>query len=373
MKNNQSAKISACMATFIALLASIYSTSTFAAREQNLDLSITAQPPAIVNVSDTADYTFLVQNLGNKNARGTKLKIILSPTEVIAAGTDSRCKQKTNGKVVCKLGKVLKGDSTSVNVSFEVPAENSYSMTATVTGKTTDSDPNNNDVQGSYDSEIATSAQYEWTTPNNVLLSIDTDNANSTGSTGWSYGTLYPPNAQGQGQGVLDGIFTTYVLDTNNQSMTITRGVGQAAFSVTGSAVDAVSYQKVELNPSPSVLQVVSTICLFEQSTQAYSHPYNDVFPVQAATTANVGLSPLTNWSLGAPVITTATFNPNGTVDIDGTQYFYTANRDSLVITDSNSTVVFDLVRAWNNLYVDASPAAIDVQTGNGTYVQIQI
>lgn len=372
MKNNQSAKVSACMAALIALLASVYSASSFAAREQNLDLTITSQPPAVVNVSATADYTFLVQNLGNRNARSTKLKIDLSPTEVIAAGTDSRCKQKTNGKVVCKLGKVRKGASTSVNVSFEVPAENSYSMSAAVSSRDSDSDPNNNEVQGSYDSEIATTAQYQWTTPNNVLLSIDTDNANSTGSTGWSYGTLYPPNAQGEGQGVLDGVFATYVLDTNGQTMTLTRGVGQAAFSVTAPAVDAVSYQKVELNPTPSILQVVSTICLFEQNIQAYSHPYNDIFPVQSVTSANIGIAPIAGWSLGAPTVKAASFNPNGTVDIDGTQYFYTANRDNLVITDSNSTVVFDAVRAWNNLYIDASPAAIDVQTGNGTYVQIQ-
>ena len=334
----------------------------------DLAVSIDNYPDPVILPGTLVDYQVSVDNIGTATARRSRLTLALSPSVVPVAGLDSRCSVNSNNEVVCDLGNLKSGRGTAVSLAFDIVSPDSYQLRAVASARKSDSNNNNNQASHSFDAELDSITPYTWSTPNNVYISSTSNYSNGSIGVGQHYGTLYSANANGDGGGVIDGIISTYTLDKNSQTIAVTRGVFPGdVLASNAAAIDSVSYRESELNPVSGVDSQVTTVCLYDDNNAVYTHPFSNLFPVQSATQANVDVSTGSAWTIISFQSKLATFFPGGLVDIDGTQYTYTANRDEIRISDQSDTLVYHAVRSWEDQYLDVSPNNFSFSTGSGT------
>jgi len=332
----------------------------------DLALSFYNSPSPTITVGDRVNYGLQVENLGNSKARRIRLTVTLAPNQTPAPGLDSRCLIDGNNQIVCNLGGMRGGKSKQIDLAFDIQDEAVYQLNANVSARNSDSNNSNNQVQHSFEAESESFVIYSWSEANNVLISNTTNYTNGSSGIGRSYGSLYPADQNGQGVGVIDGIISTYSLDANLQTIDITRGIPGQVMASGAQAIDAVSYRTIEISPTPDVIDKITVVCLFDENNQVYMHPYTDLFPLQTTTQVSLGVSTASAFSVTGFSPKLAVFYPGGIVDIDNVQHFYTATRDSLKVYDQGNALIYHAVRAWNDEYIDVSPANFDINTGTG-------
>ena len=323
-------------------------------------------------MGDLISYTATVTNIGSARARGTALALTMSPYLSPNAGLDSRCLIDGNGIINCDLGALNPGQTKQVSLGFDVDSDGSYVMSALASARKSDANPANNSAAHSFTAVHPAISPYVWFSPNNVLVSTSTNYSNGSSGIGRSYGTLYAPDLNGDGVGVIDGILSSYSLDLANQTIDVTRGVLPGTIMADdAAAIDSISYEMVELNPAAGVDDQSTLVCLYEDSNPAYIHPYTELFPLLNSRQAELTITTVSAWGVVSIAPKLAMFYANGTVMIDNQSYAYSGDRDSLTITDTNNSVVYFAVRSWNDRYMDFSPANFNAQTGNGTVTEI--
>jgi uncharacterized repeat protein (TIGR01451 family) len=128
------------------------------APKPSTDVAVTLTQPGGVYVGQPGVYTAAVTNLGPKTAEGVSLTIALprthtSPTVLVmgtVSGIDGRC-TRTGTNLVCALGSLRRGASTSVQYTIALP-QSAAPLTTTASIAITNGDSN---AANDTDAEVA--------------------------------------------------------------------------------------------------------------------------------------------------------------------------------------------------------------------------
>ena len=116
------------------------------APKPNADIAVALTQPAGVSVGQPGVYSATVTNLGPKTAEGVSLTIALprtntSPTVLVMgtlSGIDGRC-ARTGTNLVCAIGSLRKGSSTTVQYTIALP-QSSAPLVTTASATTSSGD-----------------------------------------------------------------------------------------------------------------------------------------------------------------------------------------------------------------------------------------
>lgn len=180
----------ATLVPVIAVFPLVWATSAHAAPGPDLATSIT--PPAPTLVKTTSRYTFVVANVGNKNAPGSTISIALPPTHTSpqvyvlgdVIGYSAGC-SLAGTTLSCNLGTINRNTSKSVWIDLEMQVSAAplvFTATAAASG---DTNPGNDTA-----SHTASVLYHTVTAP---ILGVATNNhCTGTGLTAWYECTLFP-------------------------------------------------------------------------------------------------------------------------------------------------------------------------------------
>lgn len=157
------------------------------------DLTTTTTAPTGVYVYDTGRWTIGVANVGNRDAAGTTVTIQLpttatSPTVHVmgTVGAKSAGCSQSGTKIVCSVGTLRKGRSTSVWFDLALP-ESAGTLTVSTTASTTTAESNTGN-NGSSAVGLPDSYLVSYTTPATLL----NNHCTGTNLTSYFECELYP-------------------------------------------------------------------------------------------------------------------------------------------------------------------------------------
>ncbi len=156
------------------------------------DLATSVTPPAPTLVKTTSRYTFVVANIGNKNATGASVSIALPPTHTspqvyvlgVVRGYSAGC-ALSGTTLSCSLGTIYRNTSKSVWVDLDLQVSAAplvFTATASAAG---DTNPGNNSA-----SHTASVLYHTVTAPR--LGIANNNHCTGTGLTAWYECTLFP-------------------------------------------------------------------------------------------------------------------------------------------------------------------------------------